>query len=104
MGIDVSWVTEGRESKQQVFDPRQHLTKLANESWCHQANSVCLRFIDPWGNTVFNQAQLPVLLAEFQGAVAQQVDAEVKAHLGKVIRLLEQASGRTHTYIEFTGD
>jgi uncharacterized protein YqfB (UPF0267 family) len=104
MGIDVSWVTENREPKQQVFDPRQLLTRLASDSWYDLPNSVCLRFIDPWGNTLFNQAQVPVLLAELQEAHAQQSDAELKAHLGKVIRLLEQANGRTHTYIQFTGD
>jgi hypothetical protein len=104
MGIDVAWVSESREPKQQVFDPQQLITELVRDSWCYLPNSVCLRFIDPWGNTVFNQAQLPILVAELRASHEQQVRADLKAHLGKVIRLLEQARGRTHTYIEFIGD
>jgi hypothetical protein len=66
--------------------------------------SVFLRYVDAWGDTVFNQAQIPKLISELRKEVGNQRDAETIAHLKKVIRLVERAIGRTHTYIKFVGD
>jgi hypothetical protein len=65
---------------------------------------VCLRFVDAFGDAVFNQAQIPVLLAELRSSFSEQTDREVKDHLVKVIGLVERATDRTDTYIKFTGD
>jgi hypothetical protein len=104
MGIDVAWVNEKHEPKQEVFDPRMCLTKLATSAWPGLSQSTCLRFIDPWGDTVFNQAQIPLLLQELREAEHSEIESEVRAHLGKVIRLVERAEDQTHTYIKFIGD
>jgi hypothetical protein len=53
---------------------------------------------------VFNQAQIPVLLTELKQCQQEQTDEEIKGHLEKVIRLVARAEGRSHTYIEFSGD
>jgi hypothetical protein len=60
--------------------------------------SVFLRYVDAWGDTVFNQAQIPKLISELRKEVGNQRDAETIAHLKKVIRLVERAIGRTHTH------
>ena len=104
MGIDVALVNERHEPKQEVFDPRQHLTHLATDQWPKLENSVCLRFIDPWGDTVFNQSQVPVLLVELEYSAASQTDPELKSHLEKVCRLVARAKDQTHMYIKFIGD
>lgn len=104
MGIDVSWVTENGEPKQEVFDPRGCLTRLATTTWPQMDASVFLRYVDAWGDTVFNQAQIPKLIAELRNEAGDQMDAETRAHLEKVIRLVERAAGRTHTYIKFVGE
>ena|ERR1700744_5140614 len=103
MGIDVAWVNERHESKQDVFDSRQCLARLASSEW-PRSNTVCLRFIDVCGDAVFNQAQIPVLLAELRSTLTAQRDEQTKDHLVKVIRLVECAVDRTHTYIKFIGD
>ncbi len=104
MGIDVALVDERHEPRQEVYDPRQYLTSLAMNEWPKLENSICLRFIDPWGDTVFNQSQIPILLAELERSAAWQTDAKIKAHLEKVCRLVAQAKGRTHMFIKFNGD
>ncbi|MBT9596298.1 MAG: hypothetical protein IV094_09970 [Vitreoscilla sp.] len=104
MGIDVALVNERHEPKQEVHDPRQCLTSLATGQWLQLQGSVCLRFVDPWGDTVFNQAQLPVLLSELEQSVASQTDPEIKAHLLKVCHLVAKAKDRTHMYVKFIGD
>jgi hypothetical protein len=104
MGIDVAVVNEAQETKQQVFDPQHCLTSLANDQWAKDKESVCLRFIDAFGETVFNQLQAPFLLNELEHSAAKQINADVKAHLQKVCRLVSAAQHKGHTYIKFTGD
>ena len=103
MGIDVAWITERHEPIQEVFDPRGYLTALAISTW-PSLTSTCVRFIDPWGNTVFNRTQIPVLLSELRSVRQDTSDKETRAHLEKVVRLIERAVDRTHTYIKFIGD
>src|SRR5262245_60655626 len=104
MGINVAWVDERHDPKQEVYDPRQVLTRLATSRWPKLSSSVCLRFVDAWSDAVFNQAQIPELLHELRGEVAEARDTEVRAHLEKVVRLVERAVSQTHTYIKFIGD
>jgi len=104
MGIDVAWVTEHGEPKQEVFDPHGFLTRLATTAWPLLEASAFLRYVDAWGDTVFNQVQIPKLISELREELSHQVEAETRAHLEKVIRLVERAAGRTHTYVKFVGD
>lgn len=104
MGITVAWVDERHEPMQEVPDPRQLLTRLAISRWPGLTSSVCLRFVNPWGDASFNQAQVRVLLDELRGEVSEARDAEVRVHLEEVIRLVERAVDRMHTYIAFVGD
>jgi len=104
MGINAAWITEDGESKQEVFDPRQRLTRLATSRWPKLNHTKCIQFIEPWGDAVFNQSQVPYLLAELRAEVPETREDEVKAHLEKVITLVERAVEQTHTYIKFIGD
>jgi hypothetical protein len=104
MGIDVAWVDEDHEQMQFVSDPQQLLTQLATSRWPKLTNSVCLRFVDPWGDAVFNQAQNKDLLNELSAEVRETSDPEVCSHLQKVIHLVGLASNEVHTYIKFIGD
>jgi hypothetical protein len=103
MGVDTLWVKEDLESIQEVFDPRQCVTRLATSRW-PKSDLVCLRFIDAFGDTYFNQAQLPVLLEELRAEHLHESEPEIKGHLEKLVRLVEKAQGRTHTYVRFCGD
>jgi hypothetical protein len=104
MGIDVAWVDERHEQKQFVSDSRQVLTRLATSRWPKLTSSVCLRFVVPWGDAVFNQAQNSDLLNELSSEFREAQDTQVRDHLQKVIRLVELAGSETHTYIKFIGD
>jgi hypothetical protein len=104
MGINAAWITEDGESKQEVFDPCQCLTRLAIERWYMFSESKCIQFIDPWGDAIFNQSQVPHLLAELRSELKQSVDPEERVHLENVVRLVELTVDQTHTYVKFTGD
>jgi hypothetical protein len=104
MGINVAWITETGEPKEQVLDPRQHLSRLAMERWQGLSGSKCIQFVEPWGDAVFNQSQIPHLLEELRSELEQVVDLEARAHLERIIELVARAVDETHTYVKFIGD
>jgi hypothetical protein len=104
MGINAAWITETGERKQEIFDPRQCLTRLATSRWTKLTHTKCLQFIEPWGDAVFNQSQIPHLLEELRADLPEVREPEIKAHIEKIVRLVERAVEQTHTYIKFIGD
>lgn len=104
MGVEVAWITEGREQKQVVGDSYRTISRLAISRWPKLTETACLRFIDAFGDTIFNQAQLPVLCAEVKAELNFQNSPNDVAHLEKIIKLLETAIGKVHTYVIFIGD
>ena len=66
--------------------------------------TVCLRFIDEYGDTTFNQLQIPVLLLELRGAVLRCTNLEARAHGEKLVSLVATTDGKMHTYVKFIGD
>lgn len=64
----------------------------------------CLRFIDPYGNTTFNQAQLPVLLEELRALQSAHSDIELASVVGEACSYMEAALDQVHTYVRFIGD
>jgi hypothetical protein len=63
----------------------------------------CLRFIDAFGDTVFNRAQAAVLVDEL-GAARVDADAETRKYIDNAIRLARLASRKPHLYVRFVGD
>lgn len=69
-----------------------------------QLTTACLRFIDPYGDTVFNQAQLDQLLCELEGRGAGITDLRVRRGLEELLAFLRPCAGQMHTYIKIVGD
>jgi hypothetical protein len=104
MGINVAWIDENQKPIKEIYDPAMALSRLATSRWLSLSGSICLRFIEPWGDTVFNQIQIPLLLAELRGELASDLEPGPMNHLLTVVALVEQSVDQTHTYIKFTGD
>ena len=104
MPIEVARVAEDMSIEELVQDTNGILSTLAIEYWPKLADSKTLQFIDPWGDTVFNQAQLPALMEEVENFGATITSAETREHLSRVNRLIAGAVGLVHTYIKFIGD
>jgi hypothetical protein len=64
----------------------------------------CLRFIDPYGDTIFNRSQIPVLLDELRVLSAREPDAELASILVEAAQFVERAVDQIHTYVRFVGD
>ena len=66
-------------------------------------NSTCLRFIDPYGDTVMNQLQLPVLMEELVEVYNRVTELDLRQHIANLLGFLK-ASEAIHVYVRFTGD
>jgi hypothetical protein len=103
VGIEVAWVDETQKKIHVIEDPNGYLTALFTSDLSTLAPT-CLRFVDPWGDTTFNQSQIPVLLAELRAVASATVQPELNAHIEQLVDLVEQSVEQMHTYIKFIGD
>lgn len=65
-----------------------------------------LKWVDPWGDTVFNRAQCSELVAELalaRESVDDDEPGDFKA-LADVMALAERAASEPHSYLVFVGD
>ena len=67
------------------------------------ADSACMRFIVPWGDATFNEAQIEVLKEELQVAAKRTQDSRRLLELHALSSFVEGATG-VHVYLKFIGD
>jgi hypothetical protein len=78
MGVNVQLESEGGGQLDQLFDPHCNVAQLLPD-W-RDESSVCLRFVDLYGDTVFNRLQIDVLVSELEAAIAKATAPSVAAH------------------------
>ena len=103
MGIDLEWTNEDRSTIQFLGDGAGTFTRILLNAG-DQSDTCCLQFIDPFGDTIFNQRQLSVLTLELKVLLSELSDTESQEKVKAILKLLGQAEGKTHTYIKFVGD
>ena len=102
MGIDVRLEDEDGNEEKSVLDPGFDLEKLLPS--IEDETSYCLRFIDPYGDTVFNNLQIPKFIFELEKAI-EKVDDEKAITIGKeILNLAKECSKDVHLYLKFYGD
>ena len=69
MGIDLRVETESGRILTEVGDPRSCVPRFL--IMAELETTACLRFIDPYGDTVFKRSQMPVVEAEIETALPQ---------------------------------
>src|SRR5689334_2199290 len=98
MAIDVEWQDENGNAIARYDGPLID-GRLAERA---EAGSVCLRFVDPYGDATFNAAQVAVLEEEL-GIVATGPD-EVAAQARALLEFVKAFPDRLHRYLKFIGD
>jgi len=76
MGVDARIESEMGDSLAGVADPRGDFVWALG--MLELEPTVCLSVIDPYGDTVFNQRQLPVLLSELESASRSLNDLQLQ--------------------------
>lgn len=68
------------------------------------SGTVCLRFIDPYGDTSFNGRQLAILISELNALASRLPSVQARAHVRKVVAMGEAGMAEPHRYLKFYGD
>ena len=102
MGVDLRWENENGRLIEEILDPQMCISHLVLKT--DLTGTTCLRFIDPYGDTMFNQVQIPILIDELQSILRKVQDHQIRDHLRRVIELAEKSRGEIHTYLKFYGD
>jgi hypothetical protein len=67
-------------------------------------NYYCIKYINPYGDTVFNYLQMDDFISELKQIKSNSSDEKVKELIDKIIQLAERCKQKVHTYIKFYGD
>ena len=63
-----------------------------------------LRYVDPYGDTVFNQPQMVDLLSDIEVAARSELTAIQRRGLDRLRVMAKRCKGSAHLYIWFIGD
>jgi hypothetical protein len=77
MGIDAKLENRAGQCWAELADPKGYVTWLI--SLPSVGSSACMRFIDPYGITLFNSLQLPVLRSELEELRPLVTDENIQA-------------------------
>ncbi len=102
MGLNITLQNERGEQLGEVIDSRRLLLILVRKS--KVLNSCCLRFIDPYGDTVFNGLQMDQFLSELASLHTLSSNAEEEEILSKIEELANLCKREPHRYIKIYGD
>jgi hypothetical protein len=102
MGINIYLEDEKGKMLDSVVDESQAFAHFIRKT--EFPNTLCLRFIDPYGDTVFNKPQLPVLEMELRELLKTISIPALQESLRRIIDLVVKARNEVHVYIKFRGD
>ncbi|MFQ5417484.1 MAG: hypothetical protein ACE5FL_10605 [Myxococcota bacterium] len=101
MGIDIRLENEVGEEIATLLDYEDSLEKITLE--CVPKRSPTLRFIDAFGNTVFNRLQIPYLIRELEIARENLSDESALQFVEDLLALARRCRNEVNTYLKFYG-
>jgi hypothetical protein len=101
VGINVRLQNEDGVPIETHGDPHMLLSRFVLER--DLSATKCLQFIDPYGDTTFNQDQVRVLIEEI-GSFRESVDSATREYFDKILRVSGLAMAEPHLYVKFIGD
>ncbi|HKN75810.1 MAG TPA: hypothetical protein VJW94_11580 [Candidatus Acidoferrum sp.] len=99
MAINVVLQTENGRILRQVIDTSRGLNWILP---IDNPDFPLLQFVDPYGDTIFNERQTRRLVEELKAVIETAEKPEEKALLKQVKDLAEEID--THLYVRFIGD
>jgi hypothetical protein len=102
MGIDLHVEDEHGEAIEIIPDDQNILSKIINTY--NTSSCTLLKYIDPYGDTVFNHKQLNDLINDFSQIMNNSNESITKVYLRKVNSILVRNVNKVHVYFKFYGD
>jgi hypothetical protein len=102
MGMDIFLLNERGGIIEEVGDPANYLHRLlpSHDDETYQ----CLRFIDWYGDTIFNRLQMERFLLELERIKGKARTPQEQELLGGIERLARRCTEESHRYLKFYGD
>ena len=101
MGIDARLRLESGEVLGEVIDPQMVLSRATEQAF---AETRLLKYLDRWGDTVFNKAQADDLLADIIDVKDANPGTPLFRFLSDLEPLVTRLSREAHAYLWFIGD
>jgi hypothetical protein len=102
MGLIIRLEGENGELHQEVHDPKNFLIKAIKNH--DVSKTFCLQFIDPYGDTIFNQLQVIQLKKELMETHDKTENEEQHNLFIKIEAMIENCLLKPHQYLKFYGD
>jgi hypothetical protein len=102
MGISVVLETERGVERERIDDPSNLLHVLLPSA--DDTSFTYLRFIDWYGDTVFNQLQIEPFLAEWERLQGRAQSPETAELYTRIKDLAKRSQSEPHLYLKFYGD
>jgi hypothetical protein len=102
VGLSIALQDEIGDKLAIVVDPKNLFGRLLPDP--ADASFVCLRFIDPYQDTTFNQWQMEPFIHEMGRVATRATTAEQKQILDGVVDLARRCAAEPHLYLKFYGD
>jgi len=102
MGLNIVLENEQGQQIEKIIDSSNLLLAIIKNS--KLPDSFCMRYIDPYGDTVFNKIQMDQFLIEL--SQLQKLSKNTKDHelLAKIRALALRCQQELHLYIKIYGD
>ena len=102
MGINIYLEEEKGKMLDSVVDESQAFAHFIRKT--KFPGTLCLQFIDPYGNTIFNRPQLPFLEIELRELSETITVPALHEIIQRIVDLVVKARNEMHVYITFRGD
>lgn len=101
MGINVQLRKESGEIVSEVGDPKMVLSRAARDKF---SGTRLLKYLMPWGDAIFNQAQAGELAIDITKTKSENPDTPLFQLLSDIEPLVDRLGRETHLYLWFVGD
>jgi hypothetical protein len=102
MGLAVTVEAEDGSQIAEVLDPTNVLHRLLPSKG--DDTYYCLRYVDRYGNTVFNRLQMETVLQELERMRVNARGADELELLARLAELARRCQAEPHLYLKFYGD
>jgi hypothetical protein len=102
MGMSIQLEDPQGKVFEEIPDLESLLARLF-PSW-DDATFHCLRYIDPWGATVFNHLQMDEVISELQRIREQTIVEVERAFIDAIEAMATRCKEGEHRYLKFLGD
>ena len=101
MGIDAQLRAESGEVLSEVGDGNMVLSRATNSQL---SSTRLLRYLVPWGDAIFNQAQASHLADDIAKVKGECPGSPLFKALSEIEPLVERLANESHLYLWFVGD